>query len=198
MGRTFDAPEEVQGEGTYLKLPGTYHFAVNRIVDGEGPKGGVITGFTMFLSVLAGTVEGQKEQEYTMVLFDPDLSGSEKAQAWARKKQAAAFIALGLMNPSDLGKPGLSIPDLNTADGTQLIAKLEMDDYNDTPRLELSYADIWHVDDPRAKAFPKDESAFKFLPDGFRKKEEWFAPLVSKKGGGSKPGRLSEDDLDDL
>ena len=36
MGRTFDAPEEVQGEGTYLKLPGTYHFAVNRIVDGEG------------------------------------------------------------------------------------------------------------------------------------------------------------------
>ena len=44
----------------------------------------------------------------------------------------------------------------------------------------MNYANIYHVDDPRAAAFPKDKEALALLPAELRKKPEFFDAIASK------------------
>lgn len=196
----FDAAEEITGGGSYLEEAGTYHLAVNNVWEGSGPKGGVIQGFTIGFQVLAGTVPDQEQKELNLVFFNPNLGHSEAAQRIAKQAQTAFVIATGLISPADLGKR-VSI-DLQKAVGQQVIATLSINDYNDQKRLQLHYSNVFHVDDPRAKNFPKHADSIAILPTECRKGDSYFEPLnASKKSAGvqaNSTGGMSQDDLNDL
>ncbi len=194
----FNTPEEIGGDSKFLSEPGTYHFAVNKVAEGEGPKGGAIDGFSVHMQVLAGTTEDQEKKEFTLTFFQPKLTASEKAQQISRQQIAAFLIATELISPADLGK-AVSI-DLSKADGMQLIATLSSNEYQGKTNLQLHYSNIYHVDDPKAKSFPKNDGALSLLPTEKRKGESYFAPLSAKKKAAPAPAAsaLSNSDLDEL
>ena len=99
---------------------------------------------------------------------------------------AAFFIATGVLLPEQLGKSvKINVP---AAVGQQLILtlarKMEKDDNGnysvETKLLEINYSDIFHVDDPEAKSYPKSEDALAMIAATDRHKPEWFA-FKSKK-----------------
>ena len=193
----FDVPEELGGS-TYLEEAGTYHFAVNEVYEGTSAKGTVIQGFTVDLQVMAGTTEGQEGKLLSLAFFNPNLSHKEEAQRIARQAQAAFLIATNLLDPSKLGSK-VSI-DLSKAVGTQIIATVDVNDYNGQQNLRLKFADVFHIDDPRTKRMPKDASATEIIPAENRKDESYFAPLQKKSKPAAAPAasRMSDDDLSDL
>lgn len=186
------------GSSQYLNEPGTYHMIVTSVAENEGPKGNPIDGFTVGLSVLDGTAKGQKDKSTNLCLFSPDQSKSDKSQEWARKKQTAFVIASGLLDlKKDLKKLGGKVQiDLQTAVGRQIVATFESDDSG--KYMELSYANIYHVDDPRAANFPKDKEALAIIPKDQRKDATYFAPLLKKGESTKTASRLSNSDLADL
>ena len=194
----FEAGSE-GGESQYLNQPGTYHCVVTRAMDGEGPKGGQIDGFTAVLSVLAGTVEGQEDKETSLVLFSPDPNGTEKSQKWARAKQTAFAVATDLIDLKN--KAANADIDLDEAVGRQLIVTLELNDYNGKSNLQVAYANIYHVDDPRAKKFPKSDEALSLIPEALRHGADYFEENKAP-APGSQPAKrapkLSNSELADL
>jgi hypothetical protein len=178
----------------YLNEPGTYHLVVTSVGENEGPKGNPIDGFTVGLSVLDGTAKGQKDKSTNLCLFSPDQSKSDKSQEWARKKQTAFAIASGLVDLKKLG--GKIQIDLQTAVGRQIVATFEHDDSG--KYMQLSYANIYHVDDPRAANFPKDKEALAIIPKDLRKDATYFASLLKKSESTKPASRLSNSDLADL
>lgn len=178
----FDAPEEVSGGGNFLAVPGTYHFQVNNVRNGQGPKGNSIAGFTAEMTVLAGTDESQKDHTINLTFFNGNLNHKDQGE-FARKKQAAFFIAANAMDPNTLGQKGMKV-DLSKAVGAQVIATLELDDQASAEGktfLRLAYANIYHVDDPRAKAFPRMQAAIDLIPQQLRRPESFFEKLLTSK-----------------
>jgi hypothetical protein len=195
MSFALETTEDVGGGASdqYLK-PGTYHMLITSVAENEGPKGRRIDGFTVGLSVLDGTVKEQKDKSTNLCLFSPDQSKSDKSQEWARKKQTAFAIASGLIDLTKLG--GKVQIDLQNAVGRQIVATFESDDKGQY--VDLSYANIYHVDDPRAANFPKDREALAVIPKDQRKETMYFAPLTKRNDPAKQTSRLSASDLADL
>jgi hypothetical protein len=195
MSFALDTTEDIGGgESTYLDQPGTYHCLVTSVLENQGPKGGVIDGFTAHLAVLAGTVAGQKDKQKSLTLFSPDASKSEKSQEWAKKKQTAFAIATEVVNLAILGKR-VEV-DLQSAVGRQIVITFEA---NEDGYLDLHYANIYHIDDPRAAKFPKDAEAINLATKEMqRQPPEYFAPLLKKTEPKAGQSRLSQNDLADL
>jgi len=192
----FDTPETIGG-GTYLEEAGTYHFAVNEVYEGTSSKGTPIQGFTVDLQVIAGTTDGQEGKLLQLAFFNPNLAHKEEAQRIARQAQAAFLIATGCLDPAKLGTK--VTVDLSQSVGSQIVATVEVNDYNDQQNIRLRYADVWHVDDPRTSRMPKDASALEIIPAEMRKGASYFEPLMKKKAAASEaPSRISDDDLSDL
>ena len=182
-----EMPEEMGGGGNFLNEPGTYHCAVTSVLEGTGPKGGIIDGFTIGLDVLAGTVAGQEHKVFNLTLFNARLDQSDGAKKWARLKQAAFVIAANVVTPAQLGQR-VSV-DLQRAIGQQIVLKLELQEGKEY--LDLSYSDIWHVDDPRCEKVPKNMAAIAMIPTAMRHEKAWFDQLKPKKSpaGGSGNGQ---------
>lgn len=192
MARTVNTASDLNGESSAISKAGKYHVAVVRSADGSSTKGNTFGGVSAVLAVLEGD---QKEKEFHLHLFDPDMSKSESSQEWANKKQTAYAIAIGQLDPSQLGEEA----EIEfVCDGMQLVIDLEMsEDEKGKPRLELSYANLYHVDDPRVAKVPKNADALKLIPAELRKKPEWFSPLVKKKVPAVAP-KMTEEQLSDL
>lgn len=189
-------PEELGGSGgKYLSEAGTYHLAVNEVYDGVTAKGTSIEGFIVDFQVLDGTTEGQAGKMLNLAFFSPKLNHKEGAQRIALQAQTAFLIATNLIDPADLGK-SVEI-DLSAASGSQVVAKLNLDEYNGESRLRLNYSDVWHVDDPRAKDAVKDADSIAIIPAEHRKGESSFAAMVKPKPNVAE-SRISQDDLSDL
>ena len=196
MSFAMETTEDIGGSGSdqYLNEPGTYHMIVTSVAENEGPKGNPIVGFTVGLSVLDGTAKGQKDKSTNLCLFSPDQSKSDKSRKWARMKQTAFVVASGVLEPSKLG--GKVQINLQTAVGRQIVATFESDDSG--KYMQLSYANIYHVDDPRAANFPKDKEALAIIPKDQRKDAAYFASLMTKGESTKTASRLSNSDLADL
>ena len=175
MARNFKSSSDVGGESTIVTAPGTYHCLVIKSADGASTKGNQMDGVSALLEVVAGTTKGQEERKFHLSLFDPDLSKSDAAQEWSVKKQTAFAIAINQLDPSKLGEE-VSI-EFGAGEGQQLFITLAENTYDGKTNLELSFANIYHVDDPRASGFPKNEAALKLLPAECRKKVDYFAAL---------------------
>jgi hypothetical protein len=196
MSFALETTEDVGGSANdqYLNEPGTYHFVITSVAENEGPKGNPIDGFTIGLSVLDGTTKGQKDKSTNLCLFSPDQSKSDSSQEWSRKKQTAFAIAAGLIDLKKLG--GKVQIDLQDAVGRQIVASFEHDDAK--KYMQLSYANIYHVDDPRAANFPKDKEALAIIGKDQRKEAIYFTALTKRGDSTKTASRLSNSDLADL
>jgi hypothetical protein len=185
MAFSFDAPETTQGEGGGLSVPGTFHVVINDVVEGQTAKGKPIDGLTVTFEVLAGTVDGQAGKTRSETLFVPSLQDIQREEqsgtpSMPRKKLAALFIAANAMGPEQLGKP-VNI-DVATMVAQQLVIKFERQKEKDgqgkytieTDYIQISYSDIFHVDDPAVAAVPKNSEALSLIEPAKRHPAAWF------------------------
>lgn len=198
MALDFDAPETVDtGGGNWLKEPGTYHAIVTGQKENPVSKDGVgLDAIEVTLQILAGTVDGQKDRTVDVKFWNPKLNGKDGG-LFARQKQARLYIATGLMDESKLGQ-GVRI---NLADAVARQVVLTLDHSDEEKKyLELSYANIWHIDDPDAAGFPKCAEHLKLIPADQRRKPDSFNK--SNGNGSSKPSQSKQPaeavDLSDL
>ncbi len=198
--RTYETTETVSGGGNFLDVPGVYMCHVLDVLDGKGPKGNALNGFTVEMEVLSGTPGGQEEKKTHVTFFDGKLTDKDQGE-FARKKQTAFFVATGLLKPDQLGKP---IPiDPEHAKGRMIIIKLVKSDRSEGEKvyLELNFTDIYHVDDPRAPKCDRREDTLALIPTSLRHDAAYFEPLKRNPtgNGAAKPATgLSQSQLDTL
>jgi hypothetical protein len=114
--------------------------------------------------------------------FAPNYAKGEKSVAATKRQNTAFALAANLIDPNALGTK--AAVELTNAEGAQIVVKLarKMDQDPVTQEwtvpskfLQISYSDIWHVDDPAAKDHPKDAEAIAVIPKEKRHSAEWFA-----------------------
>jgi len=197
MSFAMETTEDIGGgSGQYLRESGTYHLLVTSVAENEKPGGSPGDGFTVEFVVLEGTVKDQKDKSFNFFFASPDQSKSESGQEWARKKQTAFGIASGLIDLKKLG--GKVHVDLQNAVGRQIIGSVQAEEYEGKIYIKFAYANIYHVDDPRASNFPKDKEALAIIPKDLRKDATYFASLLKKGESTKTASRLSNSDLADL
>jgi hypothetical protein len=150
--------------GSRLTEPGTYHQVVTEITDQPTKKDGSLipnAAFAATLGVLDGTTPGQKDKSVNLIFFNGKV-GEPKSEAFAKKKMDRFFMAVGMLTPQQVeseASVSLNLPD---AIGRQLVAKYEKNKPEDK-FVDLSFADIYHVDDAAVKEVPKDVAALKLI-----------------------------------
>jgi len=194
MAFSGEASDDVSGGGGFIKQPGTYHFVITQVFEGQGKKKKdgsrkPVDGFTVEMDALAGSVEGCQGCNHAETFFAPSPTSSEAAQL-AKKRAITAFLmATGLLKPEQLGKP-FSV-DLDNAVEKQVVMKLvkQMEKDGDgnytveTDFLQLDYASVYHVDDPEVAAVPKNADAIGMIDQADRHDASWFS-WKKKSGGG--------------
>lgn len=176
----YDAPESLPGGGKWITKPGTYHLVVTA-TDEEpvNKKKELVDGFVVDFQALEGTVKDadgkftEKDKTTSLTFYNPKITDKNEG-LFARQKQMAFFVATGILTEDQLGKTGLSI-DLEKARGRHVIATLEEQEGTDGRNyIRLSYSDIFHIDDPRAAGFPKNEKALSLIPPAHRRDPKSF------------------------
>jgi len=207
MSFAIDVPEDMGStESAYLKVAGDYHVTITTVHEGTMPpdKDGnakAITngGFSMTAEVVHGE---QSEKKFTLVFPNGNYNHKDHG-VFSRKKQAAFCIACDLIKPGVAGQVEVNIQD---AVGSQCVVELETEEYEDSQgkkqsRVQLKYAGIYHIDDPRVKKVEKNAKMVSTIPPDYRLDEKYFAPLTEKKEvkKEAKPQeRVTDDDLDGL
>jgi hypothetical protein len=173
--------ETTEGEGGGLRKPGTFHVVVNDVREGESRKGKPIDGLTVTFEVLAGTVDGQAGTSHTETFFLPSLDDNDKNAAMKLRKLTAMAVATNIVQPDQLGQE-VDIPFTQMV-GQQIVVKLERQMEKDgagkytieTEYVQVSYSDLYHVDDPAVKDVPKNADALGLIAKASRHQESWFA-----------------------
>lgn len=160
-----------------VSTPGWYHMSVV-LADINDDKGMPINGWRAQFSPLEGP---EASKSFEMRFFHPRLQDKEAAQKWAARKQTAFLVACGFMSESQLASDVEW--DTDDAPGRQVVMHLEPDDQEANKGkdfLQLAWADILHVDDPRVADLVKagkvsmNAGALKLLPANLRRKPESF------------------------
>jgi len=158
-----EMPADVETGGNFLSAEGSYHMVV---LDADprptDSKGNLMMAFRVHCSVLAGTVDGQKGKEIDLTFFNPKLTQKNQGE-FAKKKQARFWLATGLAE-RDSKVIKASFAD---ARGRHFVARLEKDENG--KYLQLSYLEIYHIDDPEVASVPKDQAAIDALPPDQRR-----------------------------
>ena len=198
--------EDLEGGGGHIRKPGMYHFLVDEVKEGLSSKDKPMSGTTLMLTCLAGTVDGCEDQKANIVLWDPKEDGSEGDKI-CNRALTNYFLAANLLKPDQLGGTEVELDEQATVQA-QVIMKLaykqKRDDngnWVDAPKegVQLSYADIFHVDDPAVAEIPKHEDAIGLIPPEHRHDAEWFS-FKKKKGsaGSSKQEKAAAFDASEI
>lgn len=175
MAMNFEQPEDIAGGGgNFVDKPGVYHMLVTDTDENPAKKdGSPLDAVKVSLSCLTGTNPEQKDRSFDLLMWAPEEGGGEMPNK-IRSRFALATCLIGHHQPKQ--KTSVETSD---AIGRQLVCKLrwrqKKDDvsgeWKDTDRLELSFADIWHVDDPEvAKTGIKlDQDSLAMIPAALRK-----------------------------
>jgi hypothetical protein len=190
--------EELMGGGNFLGVAGSFHLQVTHV--DEQPvsnEGKAIDGFKVEFSVLGGPEAGKKTD---LIFWNPKSTGKDGG-LWARKKQGAFLVASGLVDESKCGQQ-VNV-ELAHATNRQVVAELEFGEEGAKGRkfLQLAWANIYHVDDPRASGVAKDAKALLMLPAALRRTADSFKPKSAANGQGSAPppaGQASDIDPGDI
>jgi hypothetical protein len=175
MTLEIDQPESIEGGGNFVEMPGIYHAAVTG-VDEEpvSNDGKPLSALKLTLSILAGTVPSQVGRTFSLTLWHP----SDQDNSDMPKKKLTCFaIATNLLKEHVPGQRASIDP--SAAMGQQLVLKLApkrkknetTGQWEDTDRLDLAYADIWHVDDEAVSknSVPLDQASLNLIPATLRK-----------------------------
>jgi hypothetical protein len=197
MAIEVDTSEDVSNDAPFLKEPGDYHVAVIHAEEEatykRGKKKGELRGgFCLDVEILAGP---QKKKVAEVFCRHPAASHKDGGD-FCRKVQQRTLEAISVVNPSDRGKK--VTVELVKADGTipvlarQCIVRFEK---NDEGYIELSGANIWHIDDPDAPQCERNQEAVK-LYTKFRRDPKSFVKADGKpatsNGNGSASGGASQ------
>ena len=165
MSMRFDLPPELPSSN-YLEDPGTYHMVVTNVEEEpvSETSSKVINGFRVTFEVLEGTVRNAKGctdigKTLALIFWHPSPTDTENGRKWASAKQAAFLIATGLATQKSLG----GSVDVNLSDAIQRQVVMSVEKGKDDKFLQLSYANIWAVDDPHAEKFPKNQKALALI-----------------------------------
>lgn len=176
-----DAPENFDQEGNGLREPGKYHCVVFGIEEDPTNRDGKLIDNAVFrasLAVLDGTTPGQRDKQFDLIFFGPKLTSKDHGEM-ARKKIWFFAYAIGCGEIVN-GKMRL---DFSQAASRQCCMEIEMQEreWKDEKGVirksfdpQLHYCNVYHVDDPRVKDWPKDMVALGLRPAGERKKPEDF------------------------
>ncbi|MCD0459146.1 hypothetical protein [Roseiconus lacunae] len=183
MARTMEdmTADDLQGESQRLDAIGKFHFAVDDIFDGVMPDGTTEMknpGLSVRLRVLAPA--DHKDKTIGLIFGDGNMSHKDQGK-FAKKKQCALLVATNVVTPAQLDGSAFSY-DEQLARGMQLFGELEWGDEDDDGKKypELAWANLYHVDDPRAKSYPRDDEALKVIPTSLRHEKGYFDPLLKK------------------
>lgn len=171
--KTLTTPKQVQGAGAaWLDVPGRYHFAITDVDESPKKKSGeLIDGTRYQIKVMEGP---QKDRQFDLLLFNPNPVKDGDSE-WPQRKISAMLIATGMMTEQQLGGDVSYDPqDMRVRQG---VIDLSKDEHNSTAEksfLQLSYANIFHIDDPRVADAPKNGDALKLLPASQRREPKSF------------------------
>jgi len=171
MVLTYTPGGDLTTGGSFLSEPGSYHLVVTDVTEHPTKKDGSLIDNAMFkasLSVLDGTTPHQSDKSTDLIFFHPKPDATEGGKKLAKKKLDRFFLSTGLATREQLEKGDQLDISLDNCVGRQIVAKFEMSDYGDKPQLQLSYAEIYHVDDPEVKAVPKKADALKLIEAALR------------------------------
>jgi hypothetical protein len=187
----FDAPEDFSQEGNGLREAGKYHVVVLSVEENPTNKDGKLIDNAVFrasLAVLDGTAPNQKDKQFDLIFFAPKMTHKDRGEM---AKMKIWFFANSIGCGSIVN--GRMVLDFAQAVGRQTCMDIEMQErkYKDNSGAEktahepsLVYCNVYHVDDPRVKDWPKDATALSLLPAGLRKKPEEFATKKPDGNGG--------------
>jgi hypothetical protein len=174
MGFNWKSGEDVASGSTFLEQPGDYHMLITKVDYPALKHDGSMNNEALFdvhCSVLAGSTPNQENKTIKLTFYPPNLQSKDNGK-FARKKVDRFLIAVGLMEPSDVGKE-LDI-NIEEADMRQFCVRLEKQSREVEDRktkkkemkefVTIRFADIFHVDDPDAAVIPKDNAALNVIP----------------------------------
>ncbi len=202
----FETSESMES-GAFLKLAGTYQlFVVDSEEQATDKDGRPCEASTVTCEAVAGTATGFEKKQIKLWINWPSANHKDGG-AFARRVQTRWLVALGKLSPKSIG--GRVSVDLTreTTMGCQFFATLKKKD--NTEKLEVDGANVYHVDDPEASAFPRNEKMLAYLrPDqrltakdfGVESASPAAAPSASGNGAAPKPAAASKSsvNLDDI
>ena len=159
----FQTTSDASTGGGFVSEEGLYHMVIVDVQEQPtNSKGYSIDNVfcKVFTSVLASSVEGQRDKAFSEIFFLPKPDAKSDFVA---KKITRLLLATNLMGIDQLGED----VDVNLDDmkGAQLMLKIEK---NEGGYAQISFADIYHVDDPDVKGWPKDEAALAMIDKNHR------------------------------
>lgn len=186
--------EDLNSGGNFLNTPGKYHGAIMHAEENPTRNDKLVKGFMFEVAV-------QNQGEHcgnTIKLYFQNGDPTHKdGGAFKTKCQVSALIAANVITPSDLGKQVEIDPAKALNHQVCFAIALGKPDEKGRQWPELDFANIFHIDDPRAKSYPKDAEALAIIPKEFRRDEAFFAPLMAKPVA-KKTQRLEEKDFEGL
>jgi hypothetical protein len=176
-----EQPETLEGTGgKYVDKPGLYHAVITGVDENPATKNGEpMDGVQITISILAGTNPDQKDKSLDIIIWNPREADDKKKQDMAKRVQTNFCLATCLIGQFQPGVKTTVEP--TDAIGRQVVVKLRHKQekneatghYEDTKRIELSFSDIYHVDDPwvAKNNVPLDAAALapNILPPSLRK-----------------------------
>lgn len=186
-GFDWDQPDGLE-TGNFLKTPGTYHLIVcagSPMTETEDGKH--IDGFKVQFEVAAGTDKEQVGKMASITFFNGKDSHKDGGR-FHRQKQGRFFVAANVITPADVPSilaRQLKI-NLDRAKAAQVVATLVPT--TDGKFMEVDGLSVYHVDDPAAKAFPKNADLLKHIPKECRRKPEELQAIVDAFAGKTSTG----------
>lgn len=174
----FDQSETIESTGgKYANKPGKFHFMIVQAVANPAKKDGtpMMGCLQVDMEIVAGTDPTQVGKTFEARLWKgkpDDKDGGEMAN----KKLSCLSVALGGQHVPK-GKGGIDIANITAR---QIIAELAFRPGTDgKERLDISYANIYHVDDEKVKDVPKNPEYLGLIPKHFRRDPALLANAVA-------------------
>ena len=169
----------------FISEPGCYHMLVSSVKFPAQTNSGkeIPNGlFTVVLAAAASTVPSQVGKQLTLTFFAPSINHSDQGK-FATKKVDRFLLATGLISEDD--KNVKKAIDPNKAQGHQIMVKLEKSKgKDDKERVDIAYADIYHVDDPEVAEWPKNAEQLAKIHKSRRKTDAKPSEPASTDTGG--------------
>jgi hypothetical protein len=174
----FDHSETVESTGgKYASKPGKYHFMITQAIANPAKKDGtpMMGCLQVDMEIVAGTDPTQVGKTFEARLWKGKPDDKDKGEM-ANKKLSCLAVALGGQHVPG-GKGGIDIANIASR---QIVAELAMrPDKEGKERLDISYANIFHVDDEKVKDVPKSEDFLGYIPKHFRRDPALLANAVT-------------------
>ncbi len=171
---------DVSTGGGWASEPGWYHVLITNMiyppVDGQGQ---LISdcAFVVDCEIVEGTDKSQIGKSRDIRFYLPKSTDKNEG-AFAKKKIDRFFVSVDLATEEQIINKVAIKPDLTQAVGHQFYVHLEKPEGK--TYLQLAYSDVFHIDDPAVKDYPKSVAFLEKINPKFRHIGARPAPAAKK------------------